>query len=91
MNSAITLGELVKFALIEASSSYNIDCTRYTQIIGVLDESKIQITTFNEFCSYYDLLLEKTRRYLTADEYNALSNNKSTLCAVILNIFNRLV
>lgn len=91
MSSAITLGELVRYALVEASNAYHINFSRYMGIIDVLDESKIQVSTFNEFCSYYNLLLSKLTNHLTIEEYNTLLNNKSTLCAIILNIFNRLV
>lgn len=91
MSSKIEIGELVKYALLEARSIYNINLTKYMQIIDSLSESKIQISTFNDFCNYYDMLLMKISQHLTIQEYNVLLNNKGTLCAMVLEVFNKLV
>lgn len=90
MTSTVALSELIGYALHEASQTYNINVSKYLQIIDLLEESKIQVSTFNEFCSYYDMLLSKTRNYLSEEEYTNLVNNKSMLCGMILNIFNKL-
>lgn len=90
MTSAITLSELIGYALHEARQTYNINVSKYLQIINLLEESKIQVSTFNEFYSYYDMLLNKTRNYLSEEEYTTMVNNKPMLCSMILNIFNKL-
>lgn len=91
VTTTVTLGELIMWALQEASKTYNINVPRYIDIINRMEESKYHVSTFNEFYSYYDPLLQKTRSMLSEVEYNQLLNNKNTLCGMVLNIFNQVV
>lgn len=91
MTTTISLGELIIWALQEASKTYNLNVPRYIDIINRMEESKYRVSTFNEFYSYYDPLLHKTRSQLSEMEYNQLVNNKNTLCGMVLDIFNQVV
>lgn len=89
--TTISLGELLVWALKEASKTYNLNVPRYIDIIDRMEESKYRVSTFNEFYSHYDSLLQKTKPQLSEIEYNQLVNNKNTLCGMILDIFNQVV
>lgn len=89
--TTISLGELIVWALQEASKTYNINVPRYIDIINRMEESHYRVSTFNEFYSYYDPLLRKIKSQLSEVEFNQLVNNKNTLCGMILNIFNQVV
>lgn len=89
--TTITLGELIVWAIQEASKNYNLNVSRYIDIINNMEESKYRVSTFNEFYSLYDPLLQKTKSLLSEIEYNQLVNNKNTLCGMVLDIFNQLV
>lgn len=91
MSSALTLGELIKYAILEANKTFPLNVQKYMQILDNVYESKIEIKTFNDFYTHYDLLISKSTIYLTQEEVDTLVHNKSTLCAIILEIFNKLV
>lgn len=89
--TTVTLGELIRWALEKASETYNLNVPRYLDIINNMEESKYPVSTFNEFRSCYDPLLQKTRSQLSHFEYTQLLNNKDMLRGMVLNIFNQVV